>query len=266
VAEVAEKEKTQQTNETFFESFASYCAMFAIVIFAWTFVFQNYMVPSGSMLKTILIGDHLFVDRLTFGEKTAWAPFVHHRDVQRGDIIVFRKPVYQPGIDATDADGTPQYTTLVKRVIGVPGDHIRLQDGVVYLNGKPQVEPLATKPDSFEPYRDDFPNVPVPDGIGVAALWSVDLPSHIQNGDLVVPPGEYFAMGDNRPNSLDSRFWGFVPRENILGRPLFVYWSYDMPEQQDEITGLGPRLADLLHTAATFFQKTRWSRTFHRIV
>ena len=250
---MAGKEKTQQTNETFFESFASYCAMFAVVIFAWTFVFQNFMVPTGSMLKTILIGDHLFVDRLTFGEKTAWAPFVHHRDVRRGDIIVFIKP-HETNL------------TLVKRVVGIPGDHIHLQDGVVYLNGKPQVEPLAAKPDFFEPYRDDFPNVPVPDNIGVTSTWAVDLPSHIQNNDLVVPPGEYFAMGDNRPNSLDSRFWGFVPRENILGRPLFVYWSYDMPEQEDEITGLGPRLADLLHTTATFFQKTRWSRTFHRVV
>lgn len=246
-------EKNQQTNETFFESFASYCAMFAVVIFAWTFVFQNYMVPTGSMLKTILIGDHLFVDRLTFGEKTSWAPFVHHRDIHRGDIIVFIKP-HETNL------------TLVKRVIGIPGDHIHLQDGVVYLNGKPQVEPLAAKPDFFEPYRDDFPNVPVPDGIGVTSTWAVDLPSHIQNGDLIVPPGQYFAMGDNRPNSLDSRYWGFVPRENILGRPLFVYWSYNMPEQADEITGLGPRLADLLHTAATFFQKTRWSRTFHRVV
>ena len=250
---MAGKEKIPQANETFFESFASYCAMFAVVIFAWTFVFQNFMVPTGSMLKTILIGDHLFVDRLTFGEKTAWAPFVHHRDVRRGDIIVFIKP-------------HETTLTLVKRVVGIPGDHIHLQDGVVYLNGKPQVEPLAAKSESFQAYRDDFPNTSPQDDPNVTSLWAIDLPSHIQNGDLVVPPGEYFAMGDNRPTSLDSRFWGFVPRENILGRPLFVYWSFEMPEEEEEKAGLGDRLGDLLHTALHFFQNTRWSRTFHRVV
>jgi signal peptidase I len=122
--------------------------------------------------------------------------------VRRGDIIVFLKPGYPDMF-------------LVKRVIGVPGDHIHLHEGYVYLNGKRQDEPQAGHPDygNYSPYRDEFPDVPTSVGQDVEPTWANDLPSHIQNGDLVVPPGNYFAMGDNRLNSLDGRYWGFVPRE-----------------------------------------------------
>jgi signal peptidase I len=253
VKQVATKSKDQQADETFLESLASYCGVFVLALFAFSFVFQNYEIPSGSMLNTILIGDHVVVDRITFGAHSGLTPFVHHRDVRRGDIIVFLKP-HEPNL------------TLVKRVVGIPGDRIHLQDGVVYLNGKPQVEPYAAKASYPYPYRDEFPNVPVPDASDVTALWAVDLPSHIQNGDLVVPPGQYFAMGDNRPNSLDSRYWGFVPRENILGRPLFVYWSFKQPEQGEEQIPLSERLTSYIHVATHFFTDTRWSRTFHRVV
>ncbi|GGG98447.1 signal peptidase I [Silvibacterium dinghuense] len=246
----AEQEKG---GETLLEGFASYCAVFVLALFAFGFVFQNYMIPTGSMLKTILIGDHVVVDRITFGKPAKWMPLVHYRSIRRGDIIVFIKP-------------NETNMTLVKRVVGIPGDHIHLENGVVYLNGKPQNEPYTAKADYFLPYRDDFPRVPVSEGMDVTDQWAAELPSHIDNGDLVVPPGKYFAMGDNRPDSLDSRYWGFVPKENILGRPMFVYWSYNMPEQDEDITGLGPRLQDMVHTALTFFQKTRWSRTFHRVV
>lgn len=246
------EEKSTQADETTLEAFASYCAVFVLALFAFSFVFQNFEIPSGSMLNTILIGDHVVVDRTTYGAHGSWTPFIPYRDVKRGDVIVFFKP-HEPDL------------TLVKRVIGVPGDRIHLQDGVVYLNGQPQNEPLATKPDYILPYRDDFPNVPPSEAMGVTAIWANELPSHIQGGDLVVPPGEYFAMGDNRPKSLDGRFWGFVPKENILGRPLFVYWSFVTSEDQQYKTSAGDRVSFFLHSITHFFTDTRWTRMFHRI-
>ena len=249
---MATEEKLQQADETPLESFASYCAVLVLALFAFAFVFQNFEIPSGSMLKTILIGDHVVVDRIAFHPKSKWAPFLPYRRVQRGDIIVFIKP-NEPNL------------TLVKRVIGIPGDRIHLQNGVVYLNGKPQNEPYAAKPDYYLPYRDDFPDVPVQDGLGITSTWALELPSHVQDGDLVVPPGRYFAMGDNRPNSLDGRFWGFVPQENILGTPLFVYWSFITPEDELYKTGMGDRVGFMVHVATHFFSDTRWSRMFHRI-
>jgi signal peptidase I len=223
-----------------------------VALFAFAFVFQNFEIPTGSMLNTILIGDHVMVDRITLSAQSKWAPFVHSRAVRRGDIIVFIKP-------------NETNLTLVKRVIGIPGDRIHLQGGVVYLNGKPQNEPLAAKPDYFLPYRDDFPNVPASEAMGVTSAWALELPSHVQGGDLVVPPGHYFAMGDNRPNSLDSRYWGFVPQENILGRPLFVYWSFVTSEDEVDKTGMSDRAGFLLHVVTHFFSDTRWGRTFHRV-
>jgi len=174
--------------------------------------------------------------------------------VRRGDIIVFFKP------------GEPDLY-LVKRVIGVPGDHIHLVNGIVYLNGVAQNEPQAGKPtpDNIYPYRDDFPAFAPPEGSEVTAEWSVDLPNHIVNGDLVVPPGKYFAMGDNRTVSLDSRYWGFVPRANIVGRPLFVYWSFVTPETQYEKTGIGDRVGFIGHIVLHFFDETRWRRTLHLV-
>jgi signal peptidase I len=115
-------------------------------------------------------------------------------------------------------------------------------------------------------YVDDFPSVvpTVEDSHQAVTTWAVDLPNHLENGDLVVPPGKYFMMGDHRHASLDSRFWGFVPRENILGRPLFNYWSFKTPADQEDKKGIGNQLAWFGHVAIHFFTDTRWSRTFHR--
>lgn len=253
-------DQTDQT-ETPLESLASICFILAIGLFVMTFVFQNYEIPSASMVKTLLIGDHVMVDRTSFSPPTKWAPFVHYRDIRRGDIIVFYKP-----------NPETQDLILVKRAIGLPGDHIHLRNGIVYLNGVAQNEPEAGKPaddgnpqHAYNPYRDDFPAVPPGPMDEVTASWALDLPNHIQNGDLVVPPGKIFAMGDNRTESLDGRYWGFVPRQNILGRPLFVYWSFETPEDQMYKTSLSDRLSFMGHIFVHFFDQTRWKRTFHVI-
>jgi signal peptidase I len=246
---------TEQTREeTPLEAFASICSVLVIGLFALTFIFQNFEIPSSSMEKTLLVGDHVMVDRTTLAPAASWAPFVYYRNPRRGDIIVFFKP------------GEPNLY-LVKRVIGIPGDRIHLRNGIVYLNGKAQDEPQAAKPNfgDYFPYRDDFPAVPPSQSGDVTPTWALELPSHIQGPDLVVPPGNYFAMGDNRTVSLDGRYWGFVPRADIVGRPLFVYWSFVESDGQYERQGLGDRLQFYTHVILHFFDQTRWRRTFRRV-
>ena len=248
-------------SETALESLASICTVLAVLLFVQGFIFQNFEIPSASMEKTLLIGDHVLVDRASLAPPTHWFPLNHYREPQRGDIIVFLKPHPE----------TPDLY-LVKRLIGMPGDHIHLEHGVVFINGAAYNIPQAQMPDdgdpqnAYVPYRDDFPS----DLQGIeeaasennAALWSVDLPNHIQNGEIVVPPNSYFMMGDNRTQSLDSRFWGFVPRENIVGRPLFIYWSFETPADQINKTSVGDRIGFIGHILLHIFDETRWSRTF----
>ncbi|MBT9332123.1 signal peptidase I [Paracidobacterium acidisoli] len=249
----------KHTDETPLEAFASICGVLVIGLFILTFIFQNFAIPSSSMEKTLLVGDHLLVDRSTLAPPTSWAKFlVRTRNVRRGDIIVFYKP-------QLEANG--EHLFLVKRVIGLPGDHVHLRNGIVYLNGVAQNEPQAAKPNdlNYSPYRDDFPSVPPSESGDVTAEWAVALPGYIHGEDLVVPQGMYFAMGDNRTVSLDSRYWGFVPRANVVGRPLFVYWSFVTPEDQENKTSLPDRASWFTHEAIHFFDQTRWRRTLHRV-
>ena len=254
-----------ERTETPHESHASICTVLAIGLFVMAFIFQNFEIPSASMEKTLLIGDHVLVDRVTLAPPSLWAKFMHFRDVRRGDIIVFFKPHSE----------TPDMY-LVKRAIGLPGDHIHLRNGILYLNGVAQNEPYAGKPaDDGDPqhayvgYRDDFPSdlqgIEDQASANHAALWAEEIPRYIQGDDLVVPPGKVFAMGDNRTESLDSRFWGFVPRENIVGRPLFVYWSFKTPASQIYKQTIADRLSFMGHILIHVFDGTRWSRTFHLI-
>src|SRR3984957_18791576 len=252
-------------EETPFEALASICSVLVVGLFILTFLAQNYVIPSGSMENTLLVGDHLVVDQITLMPPASWMPLIRYREPRRGDIVVFHKPVNQPGIDATDADGTPQYTPLVKRLIGVPGDHIHLRNGIVIVNGVAQPVGFAqpTTTDNFNEFLDDFPAVP-PAGVpGASESWAVNFSSYIQDGDLVVPPGMYFMMGDNRHNSLDSRYWGFVPRENIVGRPLFNYWSFKSEEADYEPGSMSKNIGWMVHVVTHFISDTRWSRTFH---
>jgi signal peptidase I len=219
-----------------------------LFVFLITLLVQGYVIPSVSMEDTLLRGDHLLVDKLTYAPSGAVSQhLLPHREVRRGDIIVFRWPI----------DIRQNY---VKRVIGLPGDRIHMVNKLVYLNGKPLNEPYAVHKTAYiDSYRDNFPadpNVRLPDP-------AIQMLEHdVRNGELVVPPGACFVMGDNRDNSADSRYWGFVPRENIIGKPLLIWWSYDAPTEElsDQHIVSVDHLIDL---AAHFFTKTRWRRTFH---
>lgn len=245
----------EKPRETTVEFLASTAELFVIVLFILTFVMQNFEIPSGSMEDTLLIGDHVFVNREQFAPPTRWlGRLLPYREIRRGDIAVFFSPE-QPGL------------FLVKRIVGLPGDRIHVRDGDLYRNGQKLDEPYVHhKNGDFFPYRDNFPSVPPSEMWGITSQsWIDTLPSHIQGGDVVVPANSYFGMGDNRDNSKDSRYWGFIPRENVIGRPMFIYWSFVTPPDQYLMRGAGDRLAFLAHTVIHFFDQTRWSRTFKAV-
>lgn len=260
------KKQTQQQiktkkRETLAEFTASMAAVLATGLFIITFSVQAFTIPSSSMENTLLIGDHVFVDRVRLAPATkALDDVIPYRAPKHGDVFVFISPA-EPGL------------YVVKRVIGLPGDRIHLQDGAVYRNGERLHETYVVRCDqnsgnagmcsSYDPYRDNFPNGGENHSrCEGCADWQQQLPSHIQNGELVVPPNHIFAMGDNRDVSLDSRYWGFVPFENVIGRPMFIYWSFDTPREEYESHAMGERLESLLNAGLHFFDQTRWSRMF----
>jgi signal peptidase I len=247
-----------QPRESWLEFVASNLTLVVLAFFAFGFVFQNFVIPSSSMASTLLVGDHVMVDRLSLAPPSTWASFIPYQEVKRGEVIVFYKPT-------EETDG--EHMTLVKRVIGVPGDRIHLHNGFVFVNGVEQDDPHAAKPpySDFIAYRDDFPSVAPSDSLNVTAQWSLALPTHINGEDLVVPANSYFVMGDNRSISLDSRFWGFVPRANIIGRPLLVYWSFITPNDVLDSKSNSDLAAFTMHELLHFFDQTRWSRTLHRV-
>lgn len=228
-------------------SLAEWTVTIILLLFGTTTLVQAFVIPTGSMEDTLLIGDHLLVDKLAYAPSGGLSRrLLPYDPVGRGDIIVFRYPE-----NIRD--------TFVKRVIGVPGDRVRIERKSVYVNGRCLEEPYVYfKTGFYDPYRDDFPNYP-PNSIVLRGGREM-LRDHVVDGELVVPPGHYFALGDNRDSSLDSRYWGFVPRENIVGKPLVIYWSYDATTQALSGSGFSP--GHLLDLFQHFFTKTRWSRTF----
>jgi len=157
---------------------------------------------------------------------------------------------------------------VVKRIIGVPGDRIHLWNGAVYRNGQKLDEPyvLHDTGESFYAYRDNFPSAPPPTfDSNIWDVWRASLPSFIEGQDIVVPPDSYFGMGDHRGVSLDSRFWGFIPRRNIIGRPMFIYWSFAASEEQYMGTSLSDRVGFFAHSIIHFFDETRWRRTLRAV-
>lgn len=228
---------------------AEWTVTILLLLFGTTTLVQAFVIPTGSMKETLLIGDHLLVDKLAYSPSGSLSKhLLPYKDVKRGDIIVFRYPV-----DIRQ--------TFVKRVIGVPGDRIRIENKQLYLNGKALDEPYKVhRTEYIDSYRDNFPSVP---NVRLLGMADEMLEKHVANNELVVPGNSYFAMGDNRDESLDSRYWGFVPRENIIGKPLIIYWSYDAPTERLANPAIG--LDHVLDLAQNFFTKTRWKRTFNLI-
>jgi signal peptidase I len=220
-----------------------------LAVFVITFIAQAFQIPSESMENTLLIGDYLLVDKVHYGEGEHLNWLMPYAEIHRGDIIVFRYPVHPS-------------QHFVKRVVGVPGDRIHLFHGTVFVNDKALDDSRFAihKSRQFDSYRDNFPsgNYISPE---VNSSWWMQMHSVIHEGEIVVPPGNYFVLGDNRDESLDSRYWGFVPRENIIGRPFLIYWSVERP---DTVAADG-RLERLLYTLVHLPEDARWDRTFHLV-
>lgn len=244
-------ERKSSTRDTF----ESLVITVILAVFGTTFVVQAFKIPTGSMENTLLIGDHLLVNKFCFAYQPGWLDHIFpYRTIRRGDVVVFKYPGTEPGEEPG--------THFVKRVVGVPGDHIRIVNRQVYVNGVALKESYVHHVDVNEPHPgDDFP-LPPGEYLPTSTMsWADSEDNYIHNGELVVPKGDYFVMGDNRENSWDSRFWGFVPRDLISGRPLVIYWSYETAPDSYLLTSFEDRLEQFGSLLIHFFTRTRWRRT-----
>jgi signal peptidase I len=228
--------------------------LIVIAIFIITFCVQPFRIPSESMESTLLVGDFLLVDKQVASSGTDnSASLLPSVAIRRGDIIVFHDPV-----DST--------LHLVKRVIGLPGDHLRLHSGQVFINGHALTEPYAVyRPSPPDNFRDNFPRLQSADP-EIDSRWWIRMRSLIDNGELIIPIGNYFVMGDNRNDSEDSRYWGFVPREAIVGKPLLIYFSLQQQDSDDTGNLTQAAVADQRRQNPSKIDSlvdfARWSRTF----
>ena len=249
---MAEPYKKSSTRDTF----ESLVVTVILAVFGTTFVIQAFKIPTGSMENTLLIGDHLLVNKFAFAYHAGvLARLLPYREVHRDDILVFKFP---GSLEEQSEPGEH----FVKRVIGLPGDRVRIFHRQVYVNGQPLSEPYVyhALPDALRS-GDDFPPPDLEYLHGATALWSAEMPSVVKDGEVVVPAGKYFVMGDNREQSWDSRFWGFVPRELISGRPLLIYWSYETPRDEYMRISWSDRLSQIFSLLIHFPTRTRWRRT-----
>ena len=221
-----------------------------IAVFVITFVVQAFQIPSESMENTLLVGDYLLVNKMCYGQGTS-DPVIPYQKIARGDIVVFHYPV----------DPKQHF---VKRVIGLPGDRLRMISKKVWINGKPIEEPYVR---FLEPpndmFRDNFPRLDIP-APRLEGKWWLEMHKLVEDGQLIVPEGHYFVMGDNRDDSQDSRYWGFVPRENIIGRPLLIYWSVRDWDHSGSLS-FGEKAYRVAYAITHLFQITRWNRTLRLV-
>jgi signal peptidase I len=227
----------KSTAREYFESI-----VIAVILaqFIRTFVVQAFKIPTGSMEENLLIGDHLLVNKFVFGPT---ATSLERRllpigTITRGEVIVFKYP------EEPDRD-------FIKRVIGLPGETVEVREKKVYINGQPLDEPYVhflQPPSTNSEFHE---------------TTSFDVRERY--GPVTVPPNQYFVMGDNRDNSQDSRYWGFLPRENIKGKALVIYWSYQAEKDDYVDGGAGETVKGLVSVFAHFFTRTRWDRMLHQI-
>jgi signal peptidase I len=226
-------------KSTIREYFESIVIAVILALFIRTFVVQAFKIPTGSMEENLLIGDHLLVNKFVFGptESALERALLPVGTIKRRDIIVFKYPE-EPERD------------FIKRVIGLPGETVELREKKVYINGQPLDEPYVH---FLQP----------PGSSEFAEITSFDVRERY--GPVTVPPNQYFVMGDNRDNSQDSRYWGFLPREYIKGRALLIYWSYEAGREDYEEETTGATIKGLVSVFAHFFTRTRWDRMLHFI-
>lgn len=220
-----------------------------IALFVITFLTQAFQIPSESMQNTLLIGDYLLVDKVHFAERGPWGDLLPYTHPRRGEIVVFHYPV-----------NPKQY--FVKRLIGLPGDHVRIINKQVLINGAPLDDSSYAIFQRWKrnSYSDNFPSPAFGIPGDVTPTWMAELQRDTHGNELIVPAGSYFVLGDNRDDSDDSRYWGFVPQENIVGRPLLIYFSvgHTLPPQADDPAD--GKLVSLALSAEQFWHEVRWKR------
>ena len=232
------------------EAVSSLMRTVIVALFVLTFIAQPMVIPSESMEHTLLVGDFLLMNRSALAPGGIWKRIMPYAGVERGEIVTFHSPL-----------NSKEY--LVKRVIGMPGDHLRIDKGQVSIDGQPLDEPYAAfEPTTANPYLDRFPTTVYSDP-GVEPGWWKQMQQLTQNGELVIPPGEYFMMGDNRNHSRDSRYWGFVSRTQIIARPLVIYFSLMRPSRTDVQQASDDRLGHESDVSAHLKGFARWKRIFH---
>jgi signal peptidase I len=226
-----ERKRERSVRGVFREYFELITETLVFVFFVMTFLLQSFVIPTGSMEDTLLIGDHLLVDKISYSRSLGFLDglLLPQREIERGMIVTFKSP----------AEMEKEY---VKRVVGLPGESIKILDKKVYINGEPLDESYTyfKDPNIKNDYRDNFP-------------------------EFDIPQGHYFCMGDNRDNSFDSRFWGPVPRDYIIGMPWRIYWSYHSSTAEYMTPGLWHKIKDIGKTILNFFSRTRWERTIKKV-
>jgi signal peptidase I len=232
------------------EAVSSLFRTIVVALFLLTFLAQPMVIPSESMEHTLLVGDFLLMNRSALAPGGIWRRILPYAGVERGEIVTFHSPL-----------NAKEY--LVKRVIGLPGDRLRIDGDRVFVNGQPLNEPYATfEPIAENTYGDRFPSRVYGDP-RVDPGWWKQLQQLTKDGELVIPQGEYFMLGDNRNHSLDSRYWGFVSRNEIIARPLVIYFSLTRPSRTDMQQAADDRLGHESDFSAHFRGFARWKRIFH---